>query len=670
MNFLGNTFNGYKFIEVIGGGSFGTVYKVEKEGLTYAAKVFSDAYVKQEFKEEDNRIAREIAALKKTNGEELINYIDDFAVKGYNDEIFYVVVMEYFKGIDLQKYIKTLSSYNEQLILSIFDKILNGIKSLHESNIIHRDLKPENILINSELEIKIVDYGLSKLIDFSTLTQTGSSIGTPYYMSPEQFKDSKNVDERSDVFSLGVILYQMATNTLPFEDTTYPALMYKIISSPLPSPKTRNNQVSEHLEQVLYKATQKQNYNRYSSVDEFITSLHSSLSSTTDDVSNSSTFYPFILNDKSVLETYSKENDIKVIYQIHLKHWAKGVHNLVENASVDAIIDPSTHKLSYSKFMDTKGLVELPYAPSEGVISLQYLEDPANRINYIDNWYNHIENYNKVILPYHYASNSTYKQEDVDEWLRSNIQLIEEANVYLDEKKSNKTKYAMITLEFEHLVYEKSKILSYYTSVNVDYYIVQISDIKLNSPRALNEYINFIRELQQSTGKGVIALRIPVSLGLTLIANGIHGFSTGLASGENFKEDYIKNEDESTYAIYANYYIEELLALLSYVRKESYEFEKVYNHFYPNGCECKYCDNKEWNEIAMKKNRTIQLHYLTCIYKVVEDLNRFTDIGERKEYFKEMVANSLEAYKNIPKEIIRSPKNEKYKLLKNIYDII
>lgn len=153
----------------------------------------------------------------------LIKYIDDFYIETDFGNKEYVIVMEYFNGITLRELIRR--GISDEEIMLVFKQILIGVKSLHntiieKNGIIHRDLKPENILINESLKVKIIDYGLSKIIDFSTITSTGKAVGSPLYMSPEQILDSKSIDKRSDIYSLGIILYEMITGNVPYKAIT------------------------------------------------------------------------------------------------------------------------------------------------------------------------------------------------------------------------------------------------------------------------------------------------------------------------------------------------------------------------------------------------------------------------------------------------------------------
>ena len=222
MSVLGTIIHGYSFIEFLDSGNFGSVYKATKDGETYAIKIFREDYVLTQYREhgENNRIKREIEIMKSVNHQYLIKYIDDFKEDNMGVSS-YFLVMEFAEGDTLRKYMNA-TPLPEKEARDIFQKILSGLDALHnirgdeeDKGIIHRDLKPENIFITNSGNIKILDFGLSKIIDYTSITTTGDFIGSPLYMSPEQITDSKNIDKRSDLYTAGVIFYEMLTAQKP-----------------------------------------------------------------------------------------------------------------------------------------------------------------------------------------------------------------------------------------------------------------------------------------------------------------------------------------------------------------------------------------------------------------------------------------------------------------------
>lgn len=650
MNIVGKEINGYLFEEALGSGSFGAVYRVSKEGKMYAAKVLAETYILDEFKNEQNRITREIDVLKTVKSENLIKFQEDFYFKNEFGVIEYVIIMEYFAGETLRNFLKR--DVELDTLIDIFVCILQGVKDLHstiikEEGIIHRDLKPDNIMIDKNLNVKIIDYGLSKIIDFSSITSTGTQIGSPLYMSPEQLKDSKHIDYRADIYALGIILYEMLTKNIPYKAATLPELLMKILNDPIIPPKQYNPNISDGLEKIIFKATAKEPFARFQTIEEFIDAF--SKKNIQEELVTLGKYYAWVYREKDVTEQFEEVNTADIIYPIHVQNWMKKLHqHFADNNFENVIIDPSTQRLSYVAFGNTKGLVELPYAPEKGVISLEYLQNPQRRKEYIEKWYETVSMGKKFILPYHYISNTDYSVERVDDWIRMNIQLIDESSKIVE---SGKEKYAMISIGLGHLVFQADKILSYFVHADVDGFIVQVSDMKQLNEQSLGSYIDFMVNLQKYTNKPVIALKVPIPLGLTLIGKGIHGFSLGLASIDYFDEQYIKEEKDS-FNLYSKFYFPQVMSFLTYPKKDTFAFEQIYNYF--GGCNCRWCKDRSAIEIGTG-DKGVQLHHWQMMLDEVEKFNQLE--GEaRINYLRTRIENALKNLDSIPKDIIGSQK--------------
>lgn len=665
MNIVGQIINGYLFEEALGSGSFGDVYRVSKGDKKYAAKVLSETYILDEFKNEQNRITREIDVLKNVKGKNLIQYQEDFYFENEFGVMEYVIVMEYFEGVTLRNFLKTDTSFDA--LIHIFVDILSGVKDLHNTiieneGIIHRDLKPDNIMVDENLNVKIIDYGLSKIIDFSSITSTGTQIGSPLYMSPEQLKDSKHIDYRADIYALGIILYEMLTKNIPYKAATLPELLLKILNDPIIPPKQYNSNISDGLESIIFKATSKEPYARFQTVDEFIDAFDKK--NIQEELITVGKYYAWIYREKDVTEQFEKVNQADIIYPIHVQNWMKNLHlYFAKNSFKNVIIDPSTQRLSYVAFANTKGLVDLPYSPDKGVISLEYLHNPQKRKEYIDTWYSTVSMGQKLVLPYHYISNTDYPVEKIDDWIKINIQLIDESLQVVDEEKE---KYAMISIGLGHLVFQADKILSYFVHAQVDGFIVQVSDMKQLNEQSLGSYLDFMVNLQKYTNKPVIALKVPIPLSLALIAKGIHGFSLGLASIDYFDEQYIKEEKDS-FNLYSKFYFPQVLSFLTYPKKDTFAFEQLYNYF--GGCNCKWCNGKSAIEIGTG-DKGIQLHHWQMMLEEVDRINEYA-VNDKISYLRGRIQSALNNLDTIPKEILGSQKNtDYYKLLKNLKKII
>lgn len=665
MNIVGQIINGYLFEEALGSGSFGDVYRVSRDGKKYAAKVLSETYILDEFKNEQNRITREIDVLKNVKSENLIRYQEDFYFENEFGVMEYVIVMEYFEGVTLRNFLKTDTSLDA--LIHIFVDILSGVKDLHNTiieneGIIHRDLKPDNIMVDEKLNVKIIDYGLSKIIDFSSITSTGTQIGSPLYMSPEQLKDSKHIDYRADIYALGIILYEMLTKNIPYKAATLPELLLKILNDPIIPPRQYNPDISDGLEIIIFKATAKEPYARFQTVDEFIDAFDKE--NIQEELITVGKYYAWIYREKDVTEQFEKVNKADIIYPIHVQNWMKNLHlYFATNSFKNVIIDPSTQRLSYVAFANTKGLVDLPYSPDKGVISLEYLHNPQKRKEYIDTWYSTVSMGHKLVLPYHYISNTDYPVEKIDDWIKINIQLIDESLQVVDE---GKEKYAMISIGLGHLVFQADKILSYFVHAQVNGFIVQVSDMKQLNEQSLGSYLDFMVNLQKYTNKPVIALKVPIPLGLALVAKGIHGFSLGLASIDYFDEQYIKEEKDS-FNLYSKFYFPQVLSFLTYPKKDTFAFGQLYNYF--GGCNCKWCSGKSAIEIGTG-DKGIQLHHWQMMLEEVDKINVYAG-NDKISYLRGRIESALNNFDTIPKEILGSQRNtDYYKLLKNLKKII
>lgn len=664
MSIMGTVVNGYKFLKVIGSGQFGAVYEVEKNNVHYAAKVYHDHILLREYRGNDNRIKREVDILKKVDSDYLIKYYDDFKFNNQVGVKEYCVIMELCVGDNLTNFLeKNKLSFDEKIIL--FKGILKGVGDLHKEGILHRDIKPDNIVVEKNGKIKIIDYGLAKLIDFTSITSTGTQIGSPLFMAPEQFKDSKNIDERADIYALGVVLYNILTNEYPYEATTIEELLNKIYSEPIIPPTKYNADIPNKFEKIIYKLLSKKKHQRYQSTDKVLEDINND---TIESLIYNNEFYPWCLKEKTVIEKYLIDNkDVKVIFPIHMKFSQKGLFNMICNGKLKAIIDPSTHRLSYDTFGDVSGLKKLKYAPLDGIVKLNDLKDLSFRKSYISDWYDEIKGFNEIIFPYPYISNSSYKKEDLAKWIQSAIQLINEANDFLcNHNDFNKVRYAMIALDINHLVYEKDLILSYYSSIEVDGIFFQVSGLKTINSLKLRVYIDFLRELQLTTNNRVIVLKVPVPLGLYVLSCGIHGFSCGISSLEYFDEEFISKERQA-YNIYAKYYFPELLTLISYARKEPYQLSSAYNIL--DKCSCPYCNGREFVDIAAEKDLTISLHFLYSMHKEIKMLNSIVDSEEKLKYYEQRIKTAIEIFQKLEIEKDFKQKDQ-YDLLKIINETI
>ncbi len=265
---IGETILQYKIIEKLGEGGMGIVYKAHDTRLdrTVALKFLpqylsSDPNEKERFYHE----ARSAASLNHQN----IAVI--YEISEHEKNIF--IAMEYLEGRTLKDLVKQESeSLTVKKVLEIAIQISEGLASAHEKGIVHRDIKSDNIILTPKGQTKIMDFGLAKLKGASRLTQAGSTVGTAAYMSPEQAQ-GEDVDHRSDIFSFGVVLYELLTARLPFRGEHQAALIYSVVNEN-PQPLARfNDKVSADLERIVYKALAKDKEDRYQHVEDMLADL-------------------------------------------------------------------------------------------------------------------------------------------------------------------------------------------------------------------------------------------------------------------------------------------------------------------------------------------------------------------------------------------------------------
>jgi serine/threonine protein kinase len=258
----------YRIIEKIGAGGMGEVYLAEDTELNRkVALKFLPPHLCQDA-DCRTRFKREAQAAAKLNHP---NIVTIYEVSEFNGRPFFA--MEHVEGQSLRDLIKAKELPIERVI-ELAIQICEGLHKAHQSGIVHRDVKPANILIDADGRAKILDFGLASVTGSDHLTKTGSTLGTIGYMSPEQAK-GEEVDQRSDIFSLGVVLYEMITSKSPFK-TDNDAATLRNITDQEPEPLARYKAgVSSELQIIISKALQKDGALRYQHADELSADLKS-----------------------------------------------------------------------------------------------------------------------------------------------------------------------------------------------------------------------------------------------------------------------------------------------------------------------------------------------------------------------------------------------------------
>jgi serine/threonine protein kinase/Flp pilus assembly protein TadD len=264
----GSTFAGrYQIIEELGKGGMGRVYKAldkeikEKIALKLIKpEIGSDATTIERFRNE-LKLARQISHKNVCRMYDLNKDANSF-----------YITMEYVSGEDLKSFIRRAESLGAAKATFIAKQVCKGLEEAHRLGVIHRDLKPQNIMIDQEGNAKIMDFGIARSLKTKGITGSGVMIGTPEYMSPEQ-AEGKDVDQRSDIYSLGVILYEMVTGRVPFEGDTPFAIGMKHKSEAPKPPKEINAQIPDSLNRLILRCLVKDRERRYDSAGELLVEL-------------------------------------------------------------------------------------------------------------------------------------------------------------------------------------------------------------------------------------------------------------------------------------------------------------------------------------------------------------------------------------------------------------
>lgn len=259
--------NRYELLECVGEGGMSFVYKAKCRKLNrfVAVKILKDEFKNNE--EIVRRFKKEATAIANLSNPNVVNVLD----VGSQDDINYIV-MEYVEGKTLKDIIKEKGALPYEIAVSIGIKVAKALECAHRSGIIHRDVKPQNILVTEEGVVKVTDFGIAKSMDSSTIAHTNSVMGSAHYFSPEQAKGTYT-DYRTDLYSLGIVLYEMVTGVVPFNGDSPVTVAVKHIQEKAVPPKNINPSIPNSLNELIIKAMEKDPVNRYQTAKEIITDL-------------------------------------------------------------------------------------------------------------------------------------------------------------------------------------------------------------------------------------------------------------------------------------------------------------------------------------------------------------------------------------------------------------
>ncbi|EIJ81545.1 serine/threonine protein kinase with PASTA sensor(s) [Bacillus methanolicus PB1] len=261
----------YKILRMIGGGGMANVY------LAHDMILDRDVAVKMlrlDFANDEEFIRRFHREAQSATSLAHPNIVSIYDVGEEND--LYYIVMEYVDGQTLKQYIQQNSPIPTETALEIMQQLTSAISHAHQNDIIHRDIKPHNILLDRNGNVKITDFGIAMALSATSITQTNSVLGSVHYLSPEQARGGM-ANKKSDIYSLGIVMFEMLTGRLPFSGESAVSIALKHLQSETPSLKRWNPSIPQSVENIVLKATAKDPFHRYDSVDEMEEDIRTAL---------------------------------------------------------------------------------------------------------------------------------------------------------------------------------------------------------------------------------------------------------------------------------------------------------------------------------------------------------------------------------------------------------
>jgi len=261
----------FQVLQELGRGGMGIIFQAQDKQLNEQVAIKILSPLLSHDPSNLDRLKREVSAARRITHPNVIRIHDISELNGLH-----FVSMEYFHGTNLKDHIRKTHGLSPSEAHVIAEQICDGLEAAHRQGVVHRDLKSQNIIINDSGDIKIIDFGLARTAQLEGMTATGLIMGTPEYMAPEQVA-GKKVDERADIYSLGIILYELFTGRVPFTGDSPIAVGFRQMKEQPEAPRQINPNISPEIEKVILKALQKDALLRYQSVQELRADLEQSV---------------------------------------------------------------------------------------------------------------------------------------------------------------------------------------------------------------------------------------------------------------------------------------------------------------------------------------------------------------------------------------------------------
>jgi len=428
----------YTIIEKIGIGGMAIVYKAKDEKLD---RFVTFKVLKEEFCSDPEFIKKftvEATAAAKLNHPNIVR-VYDFG----NDGMVYYIVMEYIDGCTLKELINKNAPFSNEEAVAIASQIASGLEHAHNNNIIHRDIKPQNILVTKDGTIKVTDFGIARVSTSTTVTT--DSVGSVHYFSPEQARGGF-VDNKSDIYSLGIVLFEMVTGRLPFNGDSTVALAIKHITEPIPDVNAINPNVSKSIVQIILKATAKMSAQRYATIEEFNFDLKKSLNNSsgefvkrTDSFQNTS---PTIIITEDEINEIRNKAKFSADTISNLQHSNNFSYDDNKNSYDDNKNSYDSSKNSYDNNKNSYDSNKNSYDSSKNSYDNNKNSYDNNKNSYNDNKnsYDNNDDKNYIRNDYYYDENENnnndyLRKDEINEYTNNEI------NDYQENKINNKNGY-------------------------------------------------------------------------------------------------------------------------------------------------------------------------------------------------------------------------------------
>ena len=265
----------YEILEKIGTGGMGNVYKAHDRRLD---RIVAIKILKLEYNDDSNfirKFKRESLAAASISHPNIVS-IFDVGSETIDDDVVHYIVMEYIDGKTLKELINEDGKLPEKRALNYALQIAEALKMAHSKHIVHRDIKSQNIMVTKDDRVKVTDFGIARVADNTTVTATNAVMGSVHYFSPEQARGAK-VDNRSDIYSMGIVLYEMLTGTLPFDADNPVSVALMQVQTNMPRPSDKVKSLSPGVDDLVLKMTRKDPNKRYKDVYDLIKDIKSIL---------------------------------------------------------------------------------------------------------------------------------------------------------------------------------------------------------------------------------------------------------------------------------------------------------------------------------------------------------------------------------------------------------